>query len=124
MGEVFHFNECIISGTDGTPIAPFAEEVSVDLTRQLFDVKNESGQIIKRFESGKNAAMTIRVLFAEDVVHTDGQALNLHYGNALGTTSYQLGSAYVTETGWQQSQKNQAVRHDVKLVGRTFGTIS
>jgi len=124
MAEVFHFDECVVSGTNNVPIAPFAEDVSVSEVKNFFDIENESGQVIKRFESGKNASMDIGVLYADEIVHSDGEAFNLHYGNSLGTTSYQLGSAYIKEKGWTQSDNNQIVRHNVKIVGRTFGTIS
>ena len=123
MAEVFHFDECIVSGTDGAAFASFAEGVTVNYDRELFGITNESGGVIKRFQSGENAGMSIEKMFDADIIIEDGQAINLHYANVLGTTSYQLGSAYIKEKGWVQSDNNPAVRHNVKIVGKTFGTI-
>ena len=122
MGEVFHFDECLITGTDATAFAAFATGVSVDYERDFFNIENESGAIIKRFQQGERASMSIDKLFDAEIDRTDGEAIDVHYGNALGTTSYRLGSAYIENKSWSQGE-NDAVKHDVKIVGKTFGTI-
>jgi len=122
MAEVFHFNECLITGTDAATFASFAEGVSIDYERDFFNIENESGAIIKRFQSGEKASMTIDKLFDAEIDRTDGEAIDVHYANALGTTSYRLGSAYIEAKSWSQGE-NDAVKHNVNIVGKTFGTI-
>jgi len=125
MAEVFHFDECLVkevTGTVETRIDNYATGVSVSLARNFFDIKDDTGQIIKRFEAGKEADMSIDALFAADIDFTDGNNIKLYYGNVIGTTTYQMGSCYIKDKGWSQSE-DDAVKHDVKIVGRTFGTV-
>lgn len=123
MAEVWHFNECLIRvGTTTTRLDTYATDVSVSLTKDFFNIKNEDGQVLKRFESGRGADMSIGVLFDSEIDFTDGSDLRLLYANQLGTTTYQLGSSYIKDKGWSQSE-NEAVKHDVKIIGRNFGTV-
>ena len=123
MAEVWHFNECLIRvGTTTTRLDTYATDVSVSLTKDFFNIKNEDGQVLKRFESGRGADMSIGVLFDSEIDFTDGSDLRLLYANQLGTTTYQLGSSYIKDKGWSQSE-NDAVKHDVKIIGRNFGTV-
>ncbi len=123
MAEVFHFNECLIRvGTTTTRLDTLASDVSVSLTKDFFDITNEDGQTVKRFESGRGADMSIGKLFDTEIDFTDGSDLRLLYANQLGTTTYQMGSAYIKDKGWNQSE-NDSVKHDVKIVGRNFGTV-
>lgn len=125
MAEVFHFDECLIktiSGTVETRIDTYAQNAAIALKKTFFDVTDESGQIVKRYEEARGADLSIDTLFASEISHTDGNAIRVYYGNILGTTTYELGSAYVADKGWAQSE-NSTVTHDIKVVGRTFGTV-
>mgnify|MGYP001576465125 FL=1 len=109
MAEVWHFNECLIRvGTTTTRLDTYATDVSVSLTKDFFNIKNEDGQVLKRFESGRGADMSIGVLFDSEIDFTDGSDLRLLYANQLGTTTYQLGSSYINDKGWSQWE-NEAV---------------
>lgn len=125
MAEVFHFEECLVktlSGTVESRIDSYAENVTVALKKSFFDVPTEDGQVIKRYESGRSAELSIGKLFDTEIAHTDGNSIKFYYGNSLGTTTYQAGSCYIQDSGWSQSA-NDAVKYDVKISARTFGTV-
>ena len=123
MAEVFHFNECLVqNGTTSTRIDTYCSDVSVSLRKKFFEVKDEDGQVVKRLQSGQEADMSIGAAFASEISFTDGNAIRVYYGDVLGTTTYEMGSCYVTDKGWSQKE-NDVVTHDVKIVGRTFGTV-
>lgn len=112
-----------MSGTTETRIDTYAENVTVAFKRQFFNVTDEDGSVIKRFQKGKSATMDIGMLFSSEIALTDGENIKLYYTSQGSTTTYLMGSAYIQDRGWNQPGAD-IVRHDVKIVGRTFGTTS
>ncbi len=125
MGEVYHFNECRVvsmTGTVETRLDAFAEDVSVDVTHNLYTVKNESGNIVKRFPSGTEVGITIGRLYSGTFSHPDGNNIKFFYENVSGTVTYQAGSVYLANEGQGQGE-DANVTHDLKFVGGAFGTV-
>lgn len=125
MGEVYHFNEVTlksVSGTIETTICPFATGVAVDLRREMFDVANEDGQVVKRFEYGKGVTVTIGKAYDSDLAWTDGDSLKIYHQYNGGTVTHQVTNVYLTDQGWTQ-RENDVIRYDVKMVGQSVGTV-
>ena len=127
MPEVYHFDECLIkkitSGTIEERMDYYVTDVTVSARKTFKDITDEDGEVIKRFQTGKSAELSIGCLFGTSGINiTDGNNIKIYHGNALGTTTYQMGSCYISDEGWAHSE-NDLIKHDVKILGRNFGTI-
>lgn len=130
MAEVYSFLECEIyqlgsKAGDATAYAvdAYAEGVSVSVSRELTPRTNDQGVVMQRVPVKTEAQMTISRLYAKnDTFFSDGNNIKLIMGNALGTESWQMGTAY-----WQNKSFAGAgdglVAYNVSLVGNSWGTV-
>lgn len=129
MAEVYTFLECEIykcgttaGGTTPYSIDGYAEGVTVTLNRELKPRENDQGVVVQRVPVKTEAQMGIQKLYAADLSFVDGNSLRLVMGNALGTETWQLGTAYWQSRGWGAGG-DEVVRYDISLVGNSFGTV-
>ena len=129
MGEVYTFLECEIykcgttaGGTTPYSIDGYAEDVTVGVSRELTPRTDDQGVVRQRVPVKTEAQMSIGKLYAEDLSFVDGNSLRLVMGNALGTETWEMGSAYWQSKGWSAGGDGVAT-YDVSLIGNSFGTI-
>jgi hypothetical protein len=124
MAEVYHFNEVILySFTGATPalLGTYAEDVTINVSRDFFNVTDESGLVVKRYQSGLSCEMDLGVLYSGDIILGDNENIIVSYQNVSGTVNHLLSNTYLQDKGWSQSA-NDAIKHDIKILARTFGT--
>ena len=126
MAEVFHSDMTLIrkiTGTVESRIDIFAQDVDIQTKKEFFEVTDDAGDVVKRHQTGQSAEMSISKMFASEINLTDGNTVKVYFGNTLGTTTYGMGSCYVTDKGWKIGEDDPVI-HNVRIIGRNFGTTS
>jgi len=126
MAEVFHSDMTLIrqiTGTAESRIDVFAEDVDIQTKKEFFEITDDAGDVVKRHQTGQSAQMSIGKLFDSEIDFANGNNIKVYFGNILGTTTYQMGSCYITDKGFKISEDDE-VTHNVSIVGRNFGTTS
>src|SRR3972149_236921 len=99
MAEVFHSDMTLIrqiTGTAESRIDVFAADVDIQTKKEFFEITDDAGEVVKRHQTGQAAEMSISKMFASEINLTDGNTVKVYFGNTLGTTTYGMGSCYVT----------------------------
>ena len=125
MAEVFHSDMTLIrqiTGTAESRIDVFAEDVDIQTKKEFFEITDDAGEVVKRHQTGQAAEMSIGKLFDQEIDFANGNNIKVYFGNILGTTTYQMGSCYITDKGFKIPE-DDSVTHNVRIIGRNFGTV-
>ena len=128
-GEVWSFDEAYLKkvgtaagGTTEYAVDTFAESISVAKSRELVEMVDTSGVVVKRVPIRTSVSVSLGALYNAPVNFFDGNDVKLYFQNALGTETWYIGSCTSSDESWDMSADG-LVAYQVELVGNSFGTV-